>query len=304
MSQLSYLQQIAQRSSDRLSVLRPPRSPFPRFDSPVLIEISEESPQSESRVGQENQLSMLPSSTTPQTKSFANPPIQLANTALEASPASVSLTSPELPNSTQAAFETISDMEILVEPSKIPSLPALVTPDRPAIAPQALQPDGLPDGQPYAIETQNLSPQRTSGLTPSITKFSDPVAFQPTQAKSLNENSLPIESSAILRWLTPTIQDRHQDRNAEMLLPESPQPESPRREIYSEVTASPIALVTQELADQEHSPKGNTIHIGAIDIQIMPATVVPAAIAPSPAKSIATTTLARSFSGSFGLRQG
>jgi hypothetical protein len=167
--------------------------------------------------------------------------------------------------------------------------------ERSAIAPQTLQPQthGLPDRKPYAIETQNLSQQKTSALTPSITEFSDPSdpsVSQPAKATSLKENSLPTESPAILRWLTPTMQDR----KVEMLLPESQW-----REISSEVAASPIASVAQE-----HSPKGNTIHIGAIDIQIMPAPVAPAAIVPSPAKSVSTTPLARSFSGSFGLRQG
>ncbi len=309
MSQLSYLQQIAQRASDRLPILMPPRSPFLGFDSSVPMEILDESPQSESIVSPEKRPSMLLSPTIAQTEPLANPLIQLPNTTLEPSPAMVSLTSPdlaarlepsptiasltkpELPISTQVAFETISDVE-RSEPSKIPSLPTRVAQDRPAIAPQALQPqtERLPDRQPYAIATQNLSPQRTSRLAPSITEFSDSLVSQPTQAESLNENSLPIASPAILRWLTPTIQDR----NVDMLFPE-PQ----HREIYSEVTALPIASVVQE-----HLPKGNTLHIGAIDIQIMPAPIVPEAIAPSPTKSGSTTLLARSFSGSFGLRQG
>ena len=291
MSQLSYLQQIAQRANDRLPVLTPPRSPFPRFESPVPMEILEESPQSESIGSSKNRVSMLPSSTTAQTEHPANPLIQLPNTTLESFPTMVSLTNPELANSTQVAFETISDVEI-PESRKIPSLPPRVAQDIPAIASQALQPqtEGLPDRKPYGIETQNLSQQRINELTPSITEFNDPFVSQVTQVESPNENFLPLESPPILRWLTPTIQDH----NVERLLPE-PQ----RREIYSEVTASPITSVAQE-----HSPKGNTIHIGAIDIQIMPATVVPAAIAPSPAKSVSTTPLARSFSGSFGLRQG
>lgn len=303
MSQLSYLQQIAQRDGDRLAVLSPPRSPFPRFDSPVPMEILEESPQSASRVGQEKRLSMSPSLTTDQTESFAKPLIQLPNKTLEPSPTIGSLNRLEMPNSTQVAFETTSDSDVeMPEPRQIAPRLSLVAQDHSVIAPQALQSQTseLPARNSYAIETQNLLPQRTSGFTPSITEFSDPLVSQPTQAESLNENSLPIESPAILRWLIPTIQDR----NVEMLDSESPLPKFPRSEIPSEAATAPIALVTQELIAQEHSPKGNTIHIGAIDIQIMPATVEPAAIAPSPVKSVSTTPLARSYSGSFGLRQG
>lgn len=295
MSQLSYLQQIAQRASDHLPVLMPPRSTFTRFDSPVPMEILDEFLQSESRVLAEERPSMLSSLNTVQTEaqkeSVANPLIQLPNTTLEPSPAIVSLTSPELPNPTQVAFETISDVE----------MSSLFVQGIPEIAPQALQPrtEGLPDRTPYVIASQNLSQPKPSTLTPAIMELSNL-----SQAEHFKESFMPTESTATndhgsLHWLTPIIQNRNQDRNIEMPLLE-PQ----LREIYSEVADSPIALETQELATQEHSPKGNTIHIGEIDIQIVPATVAPNAIAPPPAKSGSTNRLARNFSGSFGLRQG
>jgi hypothetical protein len=238
---------------------------------------------------------MRPSPTTVPTESLANPLIQLPHTTLEPSPAIVSLTNPELPISTHTTFATLSDGE-MPEPAKMPSRPDPVAQADPAIAPQTLQSQtkGLPDQQPYVLPTQNLSQPTISGLTPSIAEFSTTLVSQAALAESLKEHSLPIESPDILRWLTPTIQERNQERDVEMPLPE-PQ----RREIYSEVKALPIASVSQEDSD-----KRNTIHIGAIDIQIMPATVVPTAIGPSPAKSGSTTPLARSFSSSFGLRQG
>lgn len=338
MSQTSYLQQIAQRTSDRLQILTPPRSPFSRFDSSVPMEVPDEHLISAPSAKQEPRISSLPYSTTVQTEaqtgSFANPLIQspnvvipntATNTTLEPSSAIASLTNSGLPNLTQAASEITSGVET-PEPRKIPSLPSLpprVAQDSSAmIASQSLQPqtgsqtdsqtDRSPDRKSYAITSQNLSQPKPShnALTPAITESRDLLVSQPAQAENLKENfilteSLDTNAPESLRWLTPTIQNRHQDhhqdRNAEMPLPEPQLRDVYSREMYSEVAASPIALVAQEIIAQEHPPKGNTIHIGAIDIQILP---VPNAIAPSPPKPVLTNPLARSFSGSFGLRQG
>jgi hypothetical protein len=114
MSQLSYLQQIAQRTSGRFSQLMPPRSLFQNWETPMPLEISDEAPVST----QIERSPVLPTPPASQTASLANPPIQPQDTKQVSSPRLDSPTtlqaerSPEIPPATTIPTESLANLPI------------------------------------------------------------------------------------------------------------------------------------------------------------------------------------------------
>lgn len=316
MSQPSYLQQIAQRNSGSFSQLMPPRSLFQNWETPVPLEISDESPSVSTpiarspafpvppapqttslaeppiqpqdamlvtpprldlpKTSQAERSPEIPPATTIPKESLANPPIQLEGKTLEPSFTILSPTDPVIPNPERATLETSANTET-TEPRNSSSVRSE---NLTAIVPRASQPPerGLPEQKPDVTENTTPPAQRTTAAAPS----KNPLIEGRDRAQSPTENRPPTASPPLVRWLTPTVQDS---------AVEKPSPETSDREISSEAKGSPISLV-----DREQSPQGNTVRIGTIDIQIVPPPVV--------SQPAATSALSRGFASSFGLRQG
>ncbi|NJK73154.1 MAG: hypothetical protein HC942_02015 [Microcoleus sp. SU_5_6] len=233
MSQPSYLQQIAQRNSGSFSQLMPPRSLFQNWETPVPLEISDESPSVSTPIARSPAFPVPPA---PQTTSLAEPPIQPQDAMLVTPPrldlpkTSQAERSPEIPPATTIPKESLANPPIQLESKTLepsftilsPTDPVIPNPERvtlgtsantetteprnssslrsenlTAIVPRASQPPerGLfTEQKPDVTENTSPPPQRTIAAVPSIVEFNNPLIEGGDRAQSPTENRPPTAS--------------------------------------------------------------------------------------------------------------
>jgi hypothetical protein len=302
MAQLSYLQQIAQRSRGGLPTLVPPRSLLRRAEVlplPVLLAEMSSSPP--------------PAPDISRFDPASNSDLVQPSAPLPPAPASETLTPPHRSNTPPreiAAPTTIQDQsvpidDVVIAPQKPPQPihpKDVATTTRtelvrlnPSTRSDTFRSDPLIPPQPAelnpAAERQEsideLHPLRSQTGTDRLLTGRSHSASTPDSVPFINAERPALETFKTT-WLSPASVKERDRKEASQILPN----------LVTELTSS------VSLPSPISSPQGNSIRIGSIDVQILPPPIPVPQASPSPPKLGHVSPLARGFASSFGLRQG